>query len=87
MNAPNPVPMICFRSLLRRVTERHAIAGAALLSAVLTAAYAQEQPVTPKEIQETWVNKTLVGTTANGAPATIRLQADGSASLPGRPHE
>ena len=85
MNEPNPVPMVFFRSLLRRVTKRHAIAGAALLSAVLTAAYAQEQPVTPKEIQETWVNKTLVGTTANGAPATIRLQADGSASLSAGP--
>lgn len=51
------------------------------LSSVLVPAYAQEQPVTPKEIQDTWVSKTLVGTTAGGAPATVRLQPDGTAWL------
>ena len=53
----------------------------ALLATVLIPAQAQEQPVTPKEIQDTWVGRTMVGTTASGAPATVRLQADGAASL------
>jgi len=37
--------------------------------------------VTAAEIQETWVGRTLVGTTASGAPATVKLAADGSASV------
>ncbi len=52
-----------------------------ILSAVFAPAYAQEQPVTPKEIQDTWVTKTLIGTTANGAPVTLTLQPDGMASV------
>jgi len=43
--------------------------------------FAQDQFVTGKEIQDTWVGKALVGTTANGAAVTMRLAADGSASL------
>jgi hypothetical protein len=50
-------------------------------SAVLAPAYAQELPVVPKEIQDTWVGKTLVGRTANGAPATLKLEPDGTASV------
>jgi hypothetical protein len=53
----------------------------AFLAAVLLPAYAQEQPVTPKEIQDTWVTKILIGTTANGAPATLKLEPDGTASV------
>ncbi len=55
----------------------------ALVSALLacTSAYAQDVPVTPKEIQDTWVGKTLVGSTANGAAATMRLHADGTATV------
>jgi len=56
-------------------------ATAVFFSIILGPAYAQEQPVMPKEIQDTWVGKTLVGTTANGAPATVRLLPDGTASL------
>ena len=44
-------------------------------------AHAQDQPIAPKEIQDSWVGKTLVGTTPNGAPATVKLQADNSASV------
>lgn len=44
-------------------------------------AFAQDQPVTGKEIQDTWVGKTLLGATAKGAPVTMKLAADGSASL------
>ena len=44
-------------------------------------ASAQDQPVTAKEIQETWVGKVLAGTAANGAAVTMAMQADGSASL------
>jgi hypothetical protein len=54
---------------------------ATLFSTVFVPAYAQEQPVMPKEIQDTWASKTLVGTTANGAPATLRLQPEGTASV------
>ena len=46
-----------------------------------TVAHAQEQPISPKEIQDTWVGKTLIGTAANGAAVTMKIQADGSASL------
>lgn len=44
-------------------------------------AFAQELAVTPKEIQDEWVGKVLIGTTPNGAPATVKLLADGSASV------
>ena len=54
---------------------------AAIFSAFFAPAFAQEQPVMPKEIQDTWVGRTLVGVTANGAPATVRLQPDGTASV------
>jgi hypothetical protein len=57
------------------------VAMAALASRVLAPAYAQEQAVTPKEIQDTWVSKSLVGKTASGAAATLRLQPDGTASV------
>jgi hypothetical protein len=53
----------------------------AFFSTFFVSAYAQEQPVMPKEIQDTWVSKTLVGTTANGAPVTLRLQPDGTSSV------
>ena len=57
------------------------LAIAAIVSAVLSPAYAQEQAVTPKEIQDTWVSRPLVGKTARGAAATVRLQPDGTASV------
>jgi hypothetical protein len=53
----------------------------AYFAAAFVPAYAQEQPVTPKEIQDAWVAKVLIGTTANGAPATLTLQPDGTASV------
>jgi hypothetical protein len=43
--------------------------------------YAQEQTVTPKEIQDTWVGRTLTGTSSSGAPVTMRIQPDGTASV------
>jgi hypothetical protein len=52
-----------------------------LLATASIPAHAQELPVTPKEIQDNWVGKNLVGTTANGTPATVKLQSDGAASL------
>ena len=54
---------------------------AAFLSAVLVPAYGQGQSVTPKEIQDAWVGKSLIGKTAGGAPATLKLQPDGTASV------
>lgn len=49
--------------------------------AIHAAACAQDQPVTPKEIQDTWVARSLLGTTAKGVAVTMKIQADGSASL------
>lgn len=46
-----------------------------------TAAVAQDAAVSPKEIQETWIGKELVGTTASGAKASMRLETGGKASV------
>ena len=60
---------------------RSAVAVAGFCSSILITAYAQEQSVSPREIQDTWVGKTLIGTTGNGTPATLKLQTDGTASI------
>jgi hypothetical protein len=52
-----------------------------LLSGFLAPARAQDMPITGKEIQDTWVGKMVLGTTANGAEVTMRLLADGTATL------
>lgn len=57
------------------------IAQAGLSIVLAMPALAQDETVTAKEIQASWVGKTLVGTTANGAPATLKLQSDGAASV------
>lgn len=46
-----------------------------------TTAFAQEHPVPAKEIEETWVGKTLEGTTTGGAAVTMTLGKDGNAQL------
>jgi hypothetical protein len=46
-----------------------------------TLAHAQDQTVTSKEIQDTWVGKALIGTTPKGAAATVILRADGTATV------
>jgi hypothetical protein len=51
------------------------------LSSLGMHAQAQEVSVTGKEIQDNWVGKTLLGTAANGAPVTMVLSADGTATL------
>jgi len=48
--------------------------------ATMTAS-AQDVAVTAKEIQDTWIGKELVGTTASGANVTMRMEPDGKASL------
>jgi len=53
----------------------------ALCVCLVAPAFAQDEPVPPSEIKESWVGKTLVGATASGAPATLRLLPDGSASV------
>ncbi len=55
--------------------------AASILAIACASAHAQEQQVTPKEIEATWVGKTLVGTAASGAPVTMKLSADGAASI------
>ncbi len=42
---------------------------------------AQEDAVTAREIRERWTGRTLVGNTTTGAPVTMQLQTDGTASL------
>ncbi|MBK7079552.1 MAG: hypothetical protein IPN24_07170 [Betaproteobacteria bacterium] len=61
--------------------QPHRLVLAALVCSLTVPALAQDQPVTPKEIQETWVGKTLSGTNASGGPVTMKMQADGSASV------
>lgn len=64
--------------------QRARMSGALLLTAAawLTGpALAQEAAVSPSEIKDTWVGKELVGTTASGAAATMRLDAGGKASI------
>lgn len=51
------------------------------VTALSGAALAQDATVSPKEIQDTWVGKELLGTTASGAKAAMRLEADGKASV------
>ncbi|HQR10285.1 MAG TPA: hypothetical protein PLW68_03060 [Casimicrobiaceae bacterium] len=55
--------------------------AACILAFSCTSAYAQEQQVSPREIEATWVGKTLAGTAASGAPVTMKLSADGAASI------
>jgi len=43
--------------------------------------HAQDGPVSGKEVQETWVGKDLVGTTASGSRVLMRLEQDGKATL------
>jgi hypothetical protein len=52
-----------------------------VLALACTSVSAQDQPVTSKEIQDAWTGKTLLGTTSSGAPVTMKLQSDGTASL------
>src|SRR4029079_354986 len=59
----------------------HKLTAAALLSTLLAPAFAQEQVVSPREIQDAWVGKTLVGKTPGGAAVTLKLQSDGTASV------
>lgn len=54
---------------------------AAVLSTAAVPVRGQDGTISGKEIQEQWVGKSLVGTTAGGGPAVLRLLADGSASI------
>jgi len=46
-----------------------------------TVAFAQDVSVSAKEIQETWIGKELIGTTASGSRAWLRLEPGGAASV------
>lgn len=63
----------------------HMLASLALIVSMFAAASmfarAQDGPVPGKEIQDTWVGKDLMGTTATGARVRLRLEADGKASV------
>ena len=56
-------------------------AAVSLLVIPFSSSLAQEAPVSAKEIQDSWVGKDLTGTTASGARAAMRLEADGKASV------
>ena len=52
-----------------------------VLSCLFVQAHAQDVPITGKEIQANWVGKAALGTTANGAAVTMKLSADGTATV------
>jgi len=58
-----------------------ALALSALAAA--STATAQETAVTPREIQDRWVGRTLIGATAKGGPVNLMLHPDGTAELSG----
>ncbi len=60
---------------------RYASLVPALLGVVLCAANAQDVDVTPKEIQEQWVGKTMSGSLPNGGPVSMQLRPDGSGKV------
>lgn len=45
------------------------------------AAFAQERPLTPQDIKDKWVGKVAVGSTTNGMPVELKLQAEGLAAV------
>lgn len=53
------------------------------ISLALVAPLASAQAVTPKEIQETWVGKTLNGMTGNNRSFSMVLGADGVITISG----
>lgn len=55
--------------------------SAAVLALLHSSTHAQDGPVSPKEIQETWVGAELTGTTASGASASLKLGRDGTAAV------
>ena len=55
--------------------------AALILALLLASAVAQEQTISAKKIQDTWVGKTVSGITAKGVPVTLKLNSDGSASV------
>ena len=63
------------------LSSGHVSLVSALLSCLTLNAMAQDITINGKEIQETWVGKTLLGTSASGAPVTMKLMADGTATL------
>ena len=63
----------------RTYTRALVIIAVALLSPVLSRA--QDGPITGKEIQDTWVGKDLIGSTASGTKVLMRLEQDGKATL------
>ena len=60
------------------MTYRELGLSACLVLCVLPT-HAQEQTVTPKEIQDAWVGRALAGTTGSGAPVTDLIHSS-------RPH-
>lgn len=61
--------------------RRSAFLALSWLALAGTGVLAQEVPVLPKEIQDTWVGRELWGTTVNGVRAVMRLDPDGTASI------
>ena len=59
---------------------RKLVTWAALISAT-SFAIAQDRPLTPRDVADSWVEKTAIGATGSGARVELRLKADGSASV------
>ena len=62
-------------------TPAHIGWGSSLFLCLALNAMAQDATISGKEIQESWVGKTLIGTTSGGAPVAMKLMADGTATL------
>jgi hypothetical protein len=54
---------------------------AAILAGALCSARAEDAPVSAKELQDTWVGKTLSGRLPNGGPVSMQWRTDGTGKL------
>lgn len=61
-------------------TSKRVLLGVALGLAVFGPARAAE-PLSPQQIADLWMGKTMVGKTAQGEPLTVRFNTDGSAEI------
>ena len=61
--------------------SRSKFLASVLLAGTVFGASAQEEIVSVKEIQATWIGKTLTGQLPNGGPVSMQLRPDGTGKL------
>jgi hypothetical protein len=59
----------------------HKSLPAMLLAGMLVSVHAQDVAVSAKEIQDTWVGKTMSGRLPNGGPVSMQLRPDGTGKV------